>query len=84
VQFPVLGDFMEFLTDRLLLPINALTACLLAGWAWGSKHGIAEVRQNGKFPFALGDAWSISVKVVAPIAIVIIIIFGLIFGMALS
>jgi NSS family neurotransmitter:Na+ symporter len=84
IQFPVLGDFMEFLTDRLLLPINALTACLLAGWAWGAKNGIAEVRQGGKFPFALGDAWSISVKVIAPIAIVIIIIFGLIFGMALS
>jgi NSS family neurotransmitter:Na+ symporter len=84
VTYPILGDFMEFLTDRLLLPINALTACLLAGWAWGSKHGIEEVRQNGKFPFTLGGAWSISVKIIAPIAIILIIIFGLIRGMALS
>jgi NSS family neurotransmitter:Na+ symporter len=84
LAFPVLGDFMEFLTDRLLIPINALTACLLAGWVWKSKNGIEEVRQGGKFPFALAGAWDISVKIVAPIAIVIIIIFGLFLGRAIS
>ena len=84
VAFPVLGDFMEFLTDRLLIPINALTACLLAGWIWGSKNGVAEIQQNGKFSFKLGGAWSLSVKVIAPIAIIIIIIFGLFLGKAIS
>jgi NSS family neurotransmitter:Na+ symporter len=84
VSFPALGDFMEFLTDRLLIPINALTACLLAGWVWGSKNGIEEVRQGGKFPFKLGGAWNISVKVIAPIGIILIIIFGLFLGRALS
>jgi NSS family neurotransmitter:Na+ symporter len=84
MQFPILGDFMEFVTDRLLLPINALTACLLAGWAWGAKNGVDEVRQGGKFPFKLGDSWTVSVKFIAPAAIVIIIIFGLLLGMALS
>jgi NSS family neurotransmitter:Na+ symporter len=84
LSFPALADFMEFLTDRLLIPINALTACLLAGWVWGAKNGIDEVRQGNKFPFSLGNAWSVSVKVVAPIAIIIIIIFGLIFGRAIS
>jgi NSS family neurotransmitter:Na+ symporter len=84
VSFPALADFMEFLTDRLLIPINALTACLLAGWVWGTKNGIEEVRQGGKFPFKLGGAWEISVKVVAPIGIILIIIFGLFLGRALS
>ncbi|MCL1813703.1 MAG: sodium-dependent transporter [Treponema sp.] len=84
IAFPVLGDFMEFLTDRLLIPINALTACILAGWVWGSKNGIEEVRQGGKFPFKLASAWDVSVKVVAPIAIIIIIIFGLFLGRAIS
>ena len=84
VTFPVLGDFMEFLTDRLLIPINALTACLLAAWVWGTKNGVDEVRQGGKFPFKLGEAWSVSVKFIAPIGIGIIIIFGLLLGRAIS
>jgi NSS family neurotransmitter:Na+ symporter len=84
VSFPGLGDFMEYLTDRLLIPINALTACILAGWIWGAKNGVAEVQQNGKFASKLGGAWTISVKFVAIAAIAIIIIFGLIFGRAIS
>ena len=83
VSFPVLGDFMEYLTDRLFIPINALTACLLAGWVWGAKNGVAEIRQDGKFPFKLGESWVFSVKFIAPAAIVIIIIFGLFLGRAL-
>jgi len=84
VTFPALGDFMEFLTDRLLIPINALTACLLAAWIWGTKNGVAEVEQGGKFPFKLGGAWSVSVKLIAPIGIAIIIIFGIIMGKTIS
>jgi len=84
ISYPILADFMEFLTDRLLIPINALTACLLVGWAWGTKNGVDEIRQNGKFPFSLANSWSFSVKYIAPAAIVIIIIFGLFLGRALS
>ncbi|MCL2067902.1 MAG: sodium-dependent transporter [Treponema sp.] len=84
VTQPVMGDFMEFLTDRLLIPINALTACLLAGWIWGAKNGVAEIEQGGKFPFKLGGAWSASVKFIAPIAIAIIILAGIIMGKMIS
>jgi NSS family neurotransmitter:Na+ symporter len=84
VQFPVMGDFMEFVTDRLLIPISVLTACVLAGWIWGAKNGVDEVQQNGKFPFSLAGAWTVSVKYVAVAAIVIIIIFGLLLGRAIS
>ena len=83
-SFPVMGDFMEFLTDRVLIPINALTACLLVAWIWGTKNGVAEVEQGGKFPFKLGGAWSASVKFIAPAGIIIIIIFGLLLGRAIS
>ena len=84
ISYPALADFMENVTDRLLIPINALTACLLAGWAWGAKNGVEEVRQGNKYPFSLGGAWSVSVKIIAPVAIIIIIIFGLFLGKALS
>ena len=84
VQMVELGEFMERLTDRILIPLNALTACLLAGWVWGAKNGVAEVRQDGKFPFKLAKGWSFSVKFIAPLAIIVIIIFGLFLGRALS
>jgi NSS family neurotransmitter:Na+ symporter len=84
ITFPALGDFMEYLTDRLLIPINALLACILAGWVWGAKNGVEEIRQGGKFQFKLAGVWTTSVKYVAIAGIVLIIIFGLIFGMELS
>ena len=80
VSFPIMGDFMEYLTDRLLLPINALVACLLAGWAWGTKNAVEEIRSGGKFAFKAADVWSFSVKFIAPAVIIIIIIFGLFLG----
>jgi NSS family neurotransmitter:Na+ symporter len=84
VSFPALGDWMEYLTDRLLIPINALTALLLVGWVWGTKNAEEEIRQGGKFPFKLGPAWSFSVKYISVAAIALIIIFGLLLGRAIS
>ncbi len=84
ISFPGLGDFMEFLTDRLLIPINALTDCLLLGWVWGAKNGVDEISQNGKFPFRLAGVWTVAVKFIAPAAIIIIIIASLIMGKTVS
>jgi NSS family neurotransmitter:Na+ symporter len=84
VFFPTFGDFMEIISDRLLIPLNALTVCLLAGWAWGAKNGVNEIRQNGLYKFKLAGAWTISIKFIAVAAIVIILIFGLVIGKELS
>lgn len=84
LYFPIFGDFMEFLTDRLLMPVGALAFCIFVGWVWGPARGIAEVEQNGTFKFALGKVWSVMVKYIAPIAIAIVIVAGLAFGKALS
>jgi NSS family neurotransmitter:Na+ symporter len=84
ISFPGLGDFMEFLTDRLLIPINALASCLLLAWVWGTKNGVNEIRQDGKFPFRLAGVWSVLVKYIAPAAIIIIIVAGLIMGKTVS
>jgi len=84
LSFPPMGDFMELLTDRLLIPINGLTACLLLGWVWGAKNGVDEITQNGKFSFRLANSWVFSVKFLAPAAIIIIIIFGLFLGKVLT
>jgi len=83
LQYPGLGDFMEYLTDRLTMPIAALFTCIFIGWVWKPKNVIAEVRQNGiKFPSA--KIWSFLIRFISPTAIALILIFGLVFGMSLS
>ena len=84
LQFPIFGDFMEYLTDRLLMPIGALFTVLFVGWIWGTDNAVQEATSNGKYKFALAPVWSILLKIVAPIAIVIIIIAGMVFGMSIS
>ncbi|MDR2965228.1 MAG: sodium-dependent transporter [Treponema sp.] len=84
IFFPSFGDFMEYITDRLLIPLNALTVCILVGWVWDTKNGINEIRQDGKFRFKLAGIWSVSLKYIAIAAILIILVFGLVFGKSLS
>lgn len=84
VEFPIFGDFMEYLTDRLLLPLGALVTTVFVGWIWGTENGIKEATSDGKYEFKLAPVWVVMVKYVAPIAIVCILVAGMVFGMAIS
>ncbi|MCJ7835979.1 sodium-dependent transporter [Cuneatibacter sp. NSJ-177] len=84
VTFPAFGDFLEFLTDRLLTPLGSLTFCIFVGWVWTTKKGIAEVERDGTYTFKLKKIWSVLVKFIAPLAILTILIGGMVFGLALS
>ena len=84
VTFPGFGDFLEFLTDRLLTPLGSLTFCIFVGWVWTTKKGIAEVERDGTYTFKLKKIWSVLVKFIAPLAILTILIGGMVFGLALS
>ena len=70
---------MEFLTDRLLMPVGSLLFCIFVGWVWGPDKAIAEAEQNG-IKFGLKKMYWISVTYVAPIAIIAILLqsFGII------
>ncbi|KXL51976.1 sodium:neurotransmitter symporter family protein [Anaerotignum neopropionicum] len=84
VQFPILGDFMEYLTDRLLLPFGAFFTTVFVGWIWGTDNAIKEATSDGKYKFSLAPAWAFLVKFAAPIAILCIIIAGLFLGMSIA
>lgn len=84
LYYPGFGDFMEYLTDRLLMPLGALMFCIFVGWIWGTDKGIEEIEQNGTIPFGLKKPWTILVKYIVPVAVSAILVFGLVFGMALS
>ncbi len=84
VSYPGFGDFLEFLTDRLLLPVGALAITIFVGWVWGMENAIKEATSNGKYAFSLASVWTVLLKYVAPVGIFCIIVGGILFGMALS
>ena len=84
LQFPIFGDFLEYLTDRLLLPLGAFLTTFFVGWIWGPKESIKEATGDGRNKFALAPAYAFIVKFIDPIAIGAIIVAGMVFGMAIS
>ena len=83
VTFPIIGDFMEFLTDRLLIPVCALGVCVFVGWVWKPESAVHEIELDGK-PFKLAGVYSVLVKFVAPIFILLIIVASFVTGTTLS
>ena len=83
VTFPIFGDFMEFLTDRLMIPLCAFGMCIFVGWVWKPENVVREIERDGK-PFRIAKAYSVLVKYVAPISILIIIIASFATGTTLS
>ena len=76
VSYPILGDMMEFMTDKLLMPLGALLFCVLVGWIWGVDKASEEASSQGKYDFKLKIAYKVMVKFVAPIAILLIMLSG--------
>ena len=84
VSYPIFGDFLEYMTDRLLRPLGAFFTTLFVGWVWGTDNSVQEATSNGKFKFSLAPAYKFIVKILDPIAIGAIIAAGMIFDMAIS
>ena len=84
ISYPSFGDFLEYLTDRLLLPLGALFSVLCVGWVWSPEKSVEEATSHGRFKFSLAPVYKFMVKIVDPIAIGVIIIAGLVFGMSIS
>ncbi len=75
ITYPAFGDFMEYVTDKLLMPLGSLFFCIFVGWVWGIDNASAEVEKHGvKFP--LKKVWGFLVKFVAPTAIILIMLSG--------
>lgn len=65
-------DALDFSIASLLLPINGLLIALFAGWALPRALLAAELGSEG----ALLDVWRLFVRILAPAAIVLILVFG--------
>lgn len=68
-------DFMDAFTGNLLLPLGGLIMVLFVGWTWTKKeilhHG--DVGQQ-----AWGPLYVLTAKFVAPVAILVVLVIGLI------
>ena len=83
VTYPALCDAMEFLTDRIMIPLCALGTCVFVGWVWKPENAVAEVEQCGT-KFKLVRIYSFLIKFVAPAAIIAILLVSLFTGTTLS
>ena len=74
---------MEYLTDRIMIPVCALGCCIFVGWVWKPEKAIEEVESCGT-AFKLAGIYKILIKYVAPVAILTILIMSFTSGMTLS
>lgn len=77
VSYPIFADFMEYFTDKLIMPACALLFCILVGWIWGVDKAADEISSQGRYAFKLRHVYGILVKYIAPIAIILIMLSGL-------
>ena len=82
-SFPAFCDAMEFLTDRVMIPVCALGCCIFVGWVWKPAYAVAEVEQNG-VRFRLAKIYAVLIKYIAPLAILTILVMSFAGGMTLS
>lgn len=83
VTYPALCDAMEFLTDRIMIPLCALGTCVFVGWVWKPESAVAEVERCG-VKFRLAGAYGFLIRFIAPAAIVVILAVSLLTGTTLS
>ncbi|MBR3810982.1 MAG: sodium-dependent transporter [Agathobacter sp.] len=82
--FGLLGDvtplgmdfltFFDYISNSVLMPIVALFTCIMFGWFVGTKTIEDEVTKNGEV-FGRKKVFQIMIKYVAPICLVVILIF---------
>ena len=68
-------DFMDGLSNNVMMPLCAMGFCLFAGWAWADSAK-KEITNDGLEPFGAYSLWMIGLKFYAPIMICIILING--------
>ena len=66
--------FFDYISNSVLMPVVALFTCIMFGWFAGTKVIEDEVTKNGE-KFGRRKIFQIMVKYIAPICLVVILIF---------
>lgn len=67
-------DLMATVWNEFALPIGGFLVAIFAGWVWRADKAIEEMRAEGA-PFPLAGLWSVLIRFVCPLAILLIIVF---------
>lgn len=65
-------DFADFISNSVMMPIVALLTCIFVGWIIKPKTLIDEIKVSSKFKAA--PAWTIMIKYIAPVLVIIILV----------
>ncbi len=65
-------DFLDFISNSVMMPISALITCIFVGWIIKPKVIIDEVRESAEFKLAY--VWEVVIKYIAPVVLVVILI----------
>ena len=65
-------DFLDFLSNSVMMPIAAIMTCVFVGWIIKPKAIIDEVKISAGF--RAEKAWTVMIKYIAPVCIVLILI----------
>lgn len=70
-------DLLDYLTCNIMLPVGGILLCIVGGWIWGIKNAEKEITNDGRIRFPFRYVWKVIILVIAPIAIVCILLSGL-------
>ncbi|WP_026477335.1 sodium-dependent transporter [Alkaliphilus transvaalensis] len=70
-------DSVSFIAENVLLPLGGMFLCIFIGWVWGLDKAFKEVTNDGKIKFGLMHVWGFLVKYIAPAAIFIVFVQGI-------
>lgn len=65
-------DLLDFVSNSVMMPIAALMTCIFVGWIIKPKVVIDEVKVSAKF--GAEKAWTVFIKFIAPIVLVVILV----------
>lgn len=65
-------DLMDFFASNILLPLGGLLLCIFIGWVWKPKNAIRELENDGELKFRFSLIWTIIIKYLAPLVIILI------------
>lgn len=70
-------DFLDFLQESILLPLGGLLIAIFVGYVW-KAHKSREEANNPACRFRIGKWYDFSIRFILPVAIAIVMVFGLI------
>ena len=65
-------DFLDFISNSVMMPIAALMACVFVGWIVKPKVVVDEVKSSG--PFKSEKLFVVMIKYIAPVLVTVILI----------